>query len=90
MEYSIFVRASDRPASEVLAQLEAIRSTACSLTTRLLEGYIWQQDGFALEIVHHDGNVKPHSGVDLLTKGQTHHTSTAKLHSATRSKTNGS
>ncbi|TVY21995.1 Protein ecdysoneless-like [Lachnellula arida] len=51
VEYSLFIIDSKLKAQkELLARLEAVRKEALKLTDSLLKEYIWQRDGFKVEV----------------------------------------
>ena len=58
--YSIFLRQNPKNVN-VSDQLEKICSAARDLTTKLLQTYIWQQEGFSLQLVRERGKGDVHS-----------------------------
>jgi hypothetical protein len=51
LEYTLFVIDSKlNSQKELLARLEAVRKESKKLTDNLLNDYIWQRDGFGLEV----------------------------------------
>lgn len=56
VEYFIFILDPKLEDFEVRSQLRHVQSSARSLTKQLLKGYIWQRQGFKLELVHENGN----------------------------------
>lgn len=61
VEYSLYYLPSDRSpaivdeAAETRTRLVEVQRSAAELTKELLKGYIWQREGFKLEIVKEDG-----------------------------------
>ena len=61
IEYSIYYIPSDAPSAaadevaETRSRLVEVQRTAASLTKDLLKDYIWQREGFRLEISKEDG-----------------------------------
>lgn len=50
VEYMLLIIESDPQPKKVLSSLEAVRKAANQLSSRLTKDYIWQRDGFSLEI----------------------------------------
>jgi hypothetical protein len=75
VEYSLFIIESKlKSQKEVLARLETVRKQSQKLSDSLLKDYIWQRDGFKLEIKSQKGasyvanhevlaNLRPRNGV---------------------------
>jgi hypothetical protein len=60
VEYTIFIVDSKLSSQkELLARLEAVRREAQKLTSSLLKDYIWQRDGFSLQV--ESGKGMPHA-----------------------------
>lgn len=62
VEYSIYHLPSPAPAvidetAETRARLLEVQGTAAELTKDLLKDYIWQREGFRLEIIKEDGTI---------------------------------
>ena len=56
VEYSLFIIDSKlKSQKEVLSRLEAVRREALKLTDSLLKEYIWQRDGFKVEVKTENG-----------------------------------
>lgn len=60
VEYSLFYIPADRPtvvdeAADTRSRLVEVQRTAAELTRELLKDYIWQREGFKLEITKEDG-----------------------------------
>jgi hypothetical protein len=67
VEYTIYIIDTRLKSSkELLAQLEAVRKESLKLCHNLLKNYIWQRDGFKLELER--GNGKPTSYLVLITE----------------------
>lgn len=50
VEYMFFIIDPDPQPKKILSSLEAVRKTAVQLSNQLTKDYIWQRDGFTLEI----------------------------------------
>lgn len=50
VEYMFFIVESDPQPKRILSSLETVRKAAIQLSNRLTKDYIWQRDGFSLEI----------------------------------------
>ena len=57
VEYYVHVFDPQLQESEVRGKLRAIQSAGQSLAKKLLKDFIWQRDGFALDLVREDGRV---------------------------------
>ena len=62
VEYSVYHLPSPAPAvidevAETRARLLEVQRTAAELTKDLLKDYIWQREGFKLEIAKEDGTI---------------------------------
>lgn len=57
VEYVVHLFQPNLQESEVRVKLRAIQSAGQSLSKRLLKGFIWERDGFALDLVQEDGRV---------------------------------
>lgn len=55
VEYMLFVIEADTEPRKVLSNLEAVRKAGVRLCTQLTKDYIWQRDGFSLEIKSEQG-----------------------------------
>ena len=56
VEYSLFIIDSKlKSQKELLSRLEAVRKESLKLTDSLLKEYIWQRDGFKLEVKNEKG-----------------------------------
>lgn len=71
VEYFIYHLPSPAPAvidqaAETRARLLEVQRTAAGLTKELLKDYIWQREGFRLEISKDDGKNPPFQGLALL------------------------
>lgn len=59
VEYTLFIiDASLKSQRELLSRLEAVRKEAMKLADSLLKDYIWQRDGFKLEVKNTKGVVR--------------------------------
>lgn len=64
IEYSLYLILSDHPPTptvtdaiaETRSRLQEIQKSASELTKSLLKNYIWQREGFSLEVVKEDGS----------------------------------
>jgi hypothetical protein len=67
VEYSLFIIDSKlKSQKEVLSRLEALRKEALKLTDSLLKGYIWQRDGFNVEMKTENGTYPaPNHGLQI-------------------------
>lgn len=57
VEYTLYIIDSKLQDAEVRAKLRDVQTTATSLTKKLLQNYVWQRDGFVVELDREDGNV---------------------------------
>ncbi|KAJ4387983.1 hypothetical protein N0V93_008586 [Gnomoniopsis smithogilvyi] len=55
VEYMLFILGADLEPKQSFSSLEAVRKTAVQLSTKLTKDYIWQREGFNLEIKSTDG-----------------------------------
>ncbi len=55
VEYTIHIIDSALTGLAVRKQLRRIQDAAAALTKRLLKDFIWQRDGFSLELVKEEG-----------------------------------
>ncbi|KAF3763753.1 SGT1-domain-containing protein [Cryphonectria parasitica EP155] len=55
VEYMLFVLEADAQAKNILSGLETVRRAAIELSKDLTRGYIWQRDGFGLEMKNEGG-----------------------------------
>lgn len=60
VEYSLYYILSDRPATadeaaDTRSRLAEVQRTAAELTKELLKDYVWQREGFRLEISKENG-----------------------------------
>lgn len=70
VEYSLFViDAKLKSQKELVSRLETIRKEAHKLADGLLQEYIWQRDGFKLELESEKGasSSRPSAGLGLTT-----------------------
>ncbi|MCJ1398667.1 hypothetical protein MMC11_001868 [Xylographa trunciseda] len=57
VEYSMYVLDQTSKDAEIRERLRNVQSATNNLTRELLKDFIWQRDGFVLELVREDGNV---------------------------------
>ena len=57
VEYSMYVLDHTLKDAEIRERLRNVQSATSTLTRKLLKDFIWQREGFALELVREDGNV---------------------------------
>lgn len=55
VEYMLFVLEADAEPRKILSGLEAVRKAGVQLCNQLTKDYIWQRDGFQLEITSQGG-----------------------------------
>lgn len=55
VEYMLFVIEADTEPKKILSGLEAVRKAGLRLCSQLTKDYIWQRDGFGLEIKVENG-----------------------------------
>lgn len=55
VEYMLFVIEADTEPKKILSSLEAVRKASVRLCNQLTKDYIWQRDGFNLEIKSEQG-----------------------------------
>lgn len=73
VEYMLFVIEADTAPKKVLSNLEAVRKVALQLCNQLTRDYIWQRDGFNLEMKNEKGTLRVYfstSSLSILTMSQ--------------------
>ena len=55
VEYKIYIFKEEIPDVRIRETLSKVQTTASTLLKTLLKGFIWQKDGFALELAREDG-----------------------------------
>lgn len=60
LEYTLFYIETEATARNILSGLESVRKAATQLSKQLTKDYIWQRDGFALEIKNEAGMIRPY------------------------------
>lgn len=57
VEYTLWIIDTTLQDSEIRQRLRVVQNAAKALTKRLLSDFIWQREGFSLDLVHQDGKV---------------------------------
>lgn len=55
VQYTLYIIDADLSHLEVRAQLRKVQAAATTLCKDLLKDFIWQREGFCLELKQHDG-----------------------------------
>lgn len=55
VEYMLFIIEADLQPKKIVSHLESVRKAAVQLSNQLTKDYIWQRDGFGLEIKNEGG-----------------------------------
>ena len=55
VEYTISIIDATLEDLQIRQKLRAVQSSATAFTKKLLKGFIWQRDGFNLDLIHENG-----------------------------------